>query len=138
MKRLLEKLPLLPVLIAVMIAAGCGPILRTHQFNEAKEYFVATPLTEHTPGKGAKASWHLIKDPEASAPMLLDKLTDEDPVNRGVGIILLQATGGQKYREQLVEALNSYDWSNAPGHMESYISMVKDDIQAGRKGVVEE
>ncbi len=137
MKNLLGKLPLLPVLIAVLIAAGCGPILRNKSFNEAKEYFVSTPLEEHTSDQGAKASWHLIKDPEAAAPLLLDKLQDEDPVNRGIGIILLQATNGQIYREQLLEALESYDWSTAPGNLNSYIEMVSDDIKAGRKGPAE-
>ncbi len=121
----------------VAVTTGCGPILRNKSFGEAKKYFVETPLSEHTPDKGAAASWHLIKDPDASSPMLLDHLDDEDMVSAGVSLVLLQAIAGQRYNTELKAALTSRDWSQAPGNLYDYIKIIEPEIMENRPGVVE-
>lgn len=130
--------PALIALGAVLLVSGCGPLLRQKSFNESKEYFVSTPMADHAPDKGAAASWHIIKDPAAASPMLLDKLESDDPVDAGVAMVLLQAIAGNKYNQQLLAALESRDWSQAPGNLSAYIEMIEADIRDGRKGVVEE
>lgn len=126
------------VLAAVLaVVTGCGPLLRHKSFGEAKDYFVDTPIEEHAPAKGAEASWHLIKDPDASVPMLLKHLEDKDMVSAGVSLILLQAIAGQRYNTEIKAALDSRDWSQAPGHLHEYIKMIEPEIRNNRPGVVE-
>lgn len=123
--------------LALISTTSCGPLLRYKSFGEAKKYFTETPMSEHSPDKGAAASWHLIKDPDASAPMLLEHLDDEDIASAGVSLILLQAIAGQRFNTELKAALNSRDWTQAPGHIYDYIQMVESDIVQNRAGIVE-
>lgn len=134
---LVHRLPVLLLLGAILTATGCGPLLRQKSMNEAKEYFTSTPIEQHTPQKGGAASWHLIKDPEASRPILLEGIQSEDMVTAGTSIILLQVVAGKRHNAELIEAIDSRDWSQAPGHLADYIKMVEPEIRKGSKGMVE-
>lgn len=135
---LLIKIFLLATAVSIPLATtGCGPLLRQKSFNESKEYFVKTPMENHSPDNGARASWHLIKVPQKSTPFLLKRINADDMVTSGVSIILLQAIGGKKYQQELESALDAKDWSTAPGHLEEYIKSIEPLVRSGDQGVVE-